>query len=170
MSSTIGAMVIMAISKKSKTNRQSTQQGKYTPICNALPALGCALHPASSSHPRRHSHSRREKDRIIFDASFRLAWDSLNVNSWSDPDREPKIKCGDAFEPHSTRIWNLRITYPDEDIYLWDDDIAGAFRLIRLPQRSQPLSKTTCGYPPGKYLVPIQTLTILNQPQTQEKL
>ena len=29
---------------------------------------------------------------------------------------------------HLTQIWNLRISYPLEDILLWDDDVTGDFR------------------------------------------
>ena len=30
---------------------------------------------------------------------------------------------------HLIRKWNLRISYPTEEIYLWDDDVAGAHRI-----------------------------------------
>ena len=72
-----------------------------------------------------------KNDRIIFDASFRMDFDSQCVNMWSNPDREPPIRYGTTFLRHLIRIWNLRITYPKQDIYLWDDDIAGAFRLVK---------------------------------------
>ena len=72
-----------------------------------------------------------KNDRIIFDASFKVNWNSQNVNMWMDPEREPPICYGTTFLRHLTRIWNLRITYKYLDIYLWDDDIAGAFRLIK---------------------------------------
>jgi len=72
-----------------------------------------------------------KKDRIIFDASFKIFHDSLCPNLWSSASDEPPIWYGSAFVRHLTRIWNLRITYPDTEIYLWDDDVAGAFRLIK---------------------------------------
>ena len=43
-------------------------------------------------------------------------------------DTEPEIIYGSAFIRHLESIWNLRITYPDEDILLFDDDVKGAFR------------------------------------------
>ena len=49
----------------------------------------------------------------------------------SDPELEPKIKYGSTFLRHLQRIWKLRISYPNRDLYLWDDDITGAFRLIK---------------------------------------
>ena len=72
-----------------------------------------------------------KKDRIIFDASFKNFHDSLCPNQWSSASDEPPIWYGSAFIRHLTRIWNLRISYPDAEIYLWDDDVAGAFRLIK---------------------------------------
>ena len=30
-----------------------------------------------------------------------------------------------------TSIWNLRITYPNQPIYIGDDDVKNAFRLIK---------------------------------------
>jgi len=72
-----------------------------------------------------------KKDRIIFDASFKIFPDSLCPNQWTSASDEPPIWYGSAFLRHLTRIWNLRISYPKTEIYLWDDDVAGAFRLIK---------------------------------------
>jgi len=73
----------------------------------------------------------RKKDRIIFDASFKIFHDSLCPNQWSSASDEPPIWYRSAFIRHLTRIWDLRITYPNAETYLWDDDVAGAFRLIK---------------------------------------
>ena len=35
---------------------------------------------------------------------------------------------GDTFMRRLTTIWNLRISHPNSDIYLFDDDVKGAFR------------------------------------------
>jgi len=40
---------------------------------------------------------------------------------------EPEIHDGDAFLRHINRIWNLRISFPPEELYLFDDDVKGAF-------------------------------------------
>ena len=45
-----------------------------------------------------------------------------------DRTTEPDIVYGDAFDRHLIRIWNLRLTHPNEEIYLFDDDAKGAFR------------------------------------------
>jgi len=72
-----------------------------------------------------------KKDRIIFDASYHVDALSFSPNDWTSASDEPPIFYGDALIRHLKRIWNLRISYPNAIIYLWDDDVAGAFRLIK---------------------------------------
>ena len=70
----------------------------------------------------------KKNPRIIFDASIKLFYDSFCVNMATDKKNEPDIQYGDTFDKHLIRIWNLRISYPTKIIYIWDDDVAGAFR------------------------------------------
>jgi len=71
-------------------------------------------------------------DRLVFDATFKINPNSLSLNtSWTHVHDEPPIWYGTAFFRHLTRIWNLRISYPLQDILPWDDDVSGAFRLIK---------------------------------------
>ena len=83
-----------------------------------------------------------KNDRIVFDASFKIHYNSHSLNtSWTHPWEEPPIHYGTALLRHLTRIWNLRITYADDEILLWDDDVAGAFRLIKYnPEIAQAFS------------------------------
>ena len=82
-----------------------------------------------------------KKDRIIFDASFHIRYDSQAPNDWTSKHDEPSITYGTALIRHLQQIWNLRITYPDDIIYLWDDDVAGAFRLVKYnPEIAQVFS------------------------------
>lgn len=46
----------------------------------------------------------------------------------TDKKNKPDIQYGDTFDKHLIRIWNLRISHPKEIIFLWDDNVAGAFR------------------------------------------
>eukprot|EP00957_Ditylum_brightwellii_P110128 8399322-Ditylum_brightwellii.AAC.1 len=39
---------------------------------------------------------------------------------------------GQALPKHLFRIWNLTISYPEDDILLWDDDATGVFRQCKL--------------------------------------
>ena len=73
-----------------------------------------------------------KSDRLVFDATFKIHPTSLSLNTaWTHVKDEPPIWYGSAFRRHLLRIWNLRISYPLEDILLWDDDVSGAFRLIK---------------------------------------
>ena len=56
-------------------------------------------------------------------------WSQTN-NNWTSKESEPELHFPGAFERFCTWIWNLRITYPTVKIYLVDDDIQAAFRLM----------------------------------------
>ena len=68
------------------------------------------------------------KDRLIFDASFPVDQDSQYVNVWTNKANEPPLVFPLSFHHHLTRIYNLRITYPTDEIYLWDNDVSSAWR------------------------------------------
>jgi len=71
-------------------------------------------------------------DRLVFDATFKISHSSQSLNTtWTHVKDEPPIWYGTAFQRHLTRIWNIRISFPLEDILLWDDDVSGAFRLVK---------------------------------------
>ena len=44
---------------------------------------------------------------------------------------EPELIYGTTWTRYLTRIWNLRITYPDQDILTFDDDVKSAFRQVK---------------------------------------
>ena len=44
---------------------------------------------------------------------------------------EPEIIYGNSFQRHLEGIWNSRITHPQSDILLFDDDVKGAFRYCK---------------------------------------
>ena len=73
-----------------------------------------------------------EKARLVFDGSFRPHPSSFAINDWVDiRASEPEITFQFVFMEFLTWIYNLRITYPDEDILVGDDDIARAFRHMK---------------------------------------
>ena len=69
-----------------------------------------------------------KNDRLVWDGSFQSDWESVSVNMILDRITEHMIVYGDAFDRYLIRIWNLCLTHPDEEIYLFDDDAKGAFR------------------------------------------
>jgi hypothetical protein len=73
----------------------------------------------------------RKKDRPIFDSSFQPQPWAYAINDWTDKSTEPDLCFPESFTQFLIWIWNLRILYPDKEIYLGDDDAGGAFRHIK---------------------------------------
>ena len=65
---------------------------------------------------------------MIWNGPFLPFWWCFCINSWQSPALCPDIVFGFALMNHLIRCYNLRITYPFLDIYLWDDDDAGTYR------------------------------------------
>jgi hypothetical protein len=72
-----------------------------------------------------------KNDRLVFDASYMLHERSTAFNLYIDLSDEPDIVFGDAWNKFLTAIHNLRITFPNIEIYLFDDDVASAFRQLK---------------------------------------
>jgi hypothetical protein len=70
-------------------------------------------------------------DRIAFDGTFAVNPTAVPINSVTHLANEWPISYGDAFQRQLIHIWNVRITYPTEVIYLWDDDAKSAFRQVK---------------------------------------
>jgi hypothetical protein len=69
--------------------------------------------------------------RPIFDSSFRPNPGAMAINDLTSKHTEPEIVFPQAWILYLTWIWNLRITYPREELYLGDDDVSGAFRQVK---------------------------------------
>ena len=78
-------------------------------------------------------------------------------------DDDPEVVYGDAFMRHLTQIWNLRISYPNEELYLFDDDVKGAFR----HSKYHPDVAGTFAFSISNYLmIPMgQTFSSIDSPQ-----
>jgi len=82
-----------------------------------------------------------KKPRLIVDHSFEPVsislsnptptHPSISVNRLHWVTTELPLAYGSTMMLHLIRIYNLRITYPNEIIYLFDDDISSAFRHVR---------------------------------------
>jgi len=85
--------------------------------------------------------------RPIFDSRFRPEPWCFSINDWTSPDNEPPLTFSTAEMGFMVWLYNLRISYPREDIYIADDDISGAFRLMKYHPNLVPLhSSRQCGY------------------------
>jgi hypothetical protein len=69
-----------------------------------------------------------KNDRLVFDASFLLSLLTRPFNHLIDMDDEPEIIFGEAWKKFLTWIYNLRIAYPNNEIYVFDDDVTAAFQ------------------------------------------
>ena len=73
-----------------------------------------------------------KKPRLIWDGSTRMFWYETSMNMVMPMELEMEITFGTAFTDLCIWIWNLRISYPDEDIFLAFLDISSCFRFPRI--------------------------------------
>ena len=72
-----------------------------------------------------------KKDRLINDSSFQLTQISIPYNAFTNKKDEPPCTFGPAFITLLIDIYNLRISFPNHELWLGFDDITGAFRLLK---------------------------------------
>ena len=74
-----------------------------------------------------------KKDRQIFDASRKYEWDSVPINAMTSTPHGSELKCefGSVREAILVRAYNLRVTYPDDDIVVHANDVKSCFRQIK---------------------------------------
>ena len=69
-----------------------------------------------------------KKPRPIYDASFRPSMLHWTCNNWTTKKTEPELEFMHTFKFYLIWLWNMRIRYPNCEIYLLDDDVTAAFR------------------------------------------
>ena len=101
-----------------------------------LPGLFIALINWVAPKP----HQLGDTGRLCIDPSSKISVsDDGNPNSQIpdaglDPDANPSVAYGTAFERFLRYVYNLRLDHPDEDILLSADDISAAFRRVNYNQ------------------------------------
>ena len=80
----------------------------------ALTPQGLLIKPGKNNH-------------LVYDGSFVKDETAILFNRHIDLMNEPEITFGDSWLKYLTTIYNLHITFPDQEIYLFDDDISGAY-------------------------------------------
>ena len=73
-----------------------------------------------------------EKFRVIFDSSTQSSPDEVVLNHVTPTDQEAPIDFGTAKRKLLTNIYNWRVSFPDEVIYLALADITACFRFPRI--------------------------------------
>ena len=84
----------------------------------------------------------------IFDSSFRPHPWCHAINDWTSKYTEPELTFAGAKMGFMTWLYyNLRLTYPRDELYIADDDVSGAFRLMRYHPNCMGLhTSIQCGY------------------------
>ena len=73
-----------------------------------------------------------KNDRPFSDASFRPTDHAMAVNDWTNKDDDLPVEFQLSERRFLTELYNYRISYPNEEIYIGDDDIQGAFKWVLL--------------------------------------
>ena len=68
-----------------------------------------------------------KKDWLVFDASFMPSKTTITYNSLINLTKEPIIAFAHAWQDHLICIYNLWISFPNAELYIAEDDAAGAF-------------------------------------------
>ncbi|KAG7361125.1 hypothetical protein IV203_036225 [Nitzschia inconspicua] len=89
-----------------------------------------------------------KNNRPVFDSTFRQEPWCFTINDWTDKHNELALQFPGLFRRLLNWIWNLRISYPSEPILIGDNDICGAFRLVKFNPEVVPMH----GYRVGPYL------------------
>ena len=72
---------------------------------------------------------------------------SIPAPSLAHPEENPPVAYGTAFMRHLIRIWNLRITYPTDDILQYGDDVTAAFcRVLYHPDIAVAFAQVFLGF------------------------
>ena len=99
----------------------------------ALPAWVARYVPHIFFTPQHILQKQGKKDRQIFDAKRQYTAQSVPVNKMTSTHLGVELDCeyGDVFQRLMKRIWNLRITYPTNNIIIHANDVKSCFRHIK---------------------------------------
>lgn len=103
---------------------------KYS-YCIPLPSWVCRYLLYAHRNPHAVLQKADKAPRLTSDGSFLPHPLATSVNLMHSNEYEPQLVYGDALLRNLTSIWNTRITYADDAIWLFDDDVAAAFRVAK---------------------------------------
>ena len=72
-----------------------------------------------------------KNSRPVYDSTFRPTPWAVAINDHVDTDTEGDCTFLHSFTRYCQYLWNIRITYPKERIFVGDDDVKNAFRLVK---------------------------------------
>jgi hypothetical protein len=109
-----------------KTLTKEVRNSHLIPMAQWL----CTCLPWGQRAPQNILIKLRKKPHLIWDGSIRMFWYETSMNMVMPMELETEITFGTAFTNLCIWIWNLRISYPEEDIL----GVLGHFILLSLPQ------------------------------------
>ena len=78
----------------------------------------------------------RKNDRLMNDTSFVSRPESICLNIMTRQENEPELEYGTAFISHLTRIYDMYITHPTEELLLFSDDIRETREIVQVSRFS----------------------------------
>jgi hypothetical protein len=72
-----------------------------------------------------------KNSRPVYDSTFRPTPWAMAINDHVNTDTEGECTFLHSFTRYCQYLWNVRISYPKERIYVGDDDVKNAFRLVK---------------------------------------
>jgi hypothetical protein len=109
-----------------ETMNKEDSHSHIIPLHNYL----CRFGP-SCQHIPQGMNLRKGKRRLISDGSTKLHPKEIVVNEMTSIENEPRITFGETKNKVLSYLWNLRISYPNEDILCAVADIKVCFRFPR---------------------------------------
>jgi hypothetical protein len=76
-------------------------------------------------------NKRFKNPRPVFDSTFHATNASSAINDWTSKATEPRCTFAKSFNKFLVWIWNMRISYPHQEIYPIDNDMTSGFRHLK---------------------------------------
>ena len=99
----------------------------------ALPTYLAPFLPHLFVTPQHLLQRPGKDDRLIYDSSKRYTPESTSIGMMTTTATNGELRCeyGTVLQAVLIRAYNLRITYPDHDLCIHANDVAGAFRQLK---------------------------------------
>ena len=92
----------------------------------------CRTSAYARATPQMLKEEKNGKCRLIWDGSTKLFWWEETMNEHTPTENEPNITFGLVILSFCTWLWNLRISFPEEKIWLAFIDISACFHYPRI--------------------------------------
>ena len=80
----------------------------------------------------RHTPQGLVINRVVWDGTTKIEWDDVVLNEISQSEGEPEVTFGMAKVLFYQYVYNLRVSFPNEPIFLALADVKACFRYPRI--------------------------------------